>query len=420
MNSSSSKTLIKEEKKPEPVFKEKLFIFDFLPISLQRHALSFLFGNNIEKNKYISEYNPAFQQKSFFSEYKASGLASVITKTSYNLAHRIKVNETLLFIRDNPIVLQSLPFKIEIADPHGRRIRRNSIIGVLVALDEFDVIKTKVKTDTYSLIPTIFSWFNKANDPKSCYIKKQLQHQLEETSEAHHIVATKERRDRYLNEIERFINKVIEYPSISDGKLSENLFDIEFIQDFIKNAFQPDPNDNGEYGTVWDFWQLNLDYIDLLEKYVKPDFIDLWRPGTVDKTHKSCLTLKGWWSTKTNIVDTAVCLAFLFRSQFCHLEAFATGVGKKTIINLPTRFDCSNELPAILTGIGSTHFFDFYGNKDERVKGTVGRGSAESDGSFSLAWHSGASSIFTKLVSNKNAGIEQLTSPDSKKRCLIM
>ena len=74
-------------------------------------------------------------------------------------------------MQQNSNILQSLPFPIEITDPRGQPIRRTSIIGALVALDEFDVIEAKAGDKPCGLIPTVFSWFNKADDPRSCHIK---------------------------------------------------------------------------------------------------------------------------------------------------------------------------------------------------------------------------------------------------------
>ncbi|MEO8964262.1 MAG: hypothetical protein ABI370_06290 [Gammaproteobacteria bacterium] len=47
-----------------------------------------------------------------------------------------------------------------------------------------------------------------------------------------------------------------------------SLFYLNLVQDFIKNAFKPDPNDDGRFGLAWDCWQFCLDYIALLEAKV--------------------------------------------------------------------------------------------------------------------------------------------------------
>lgn len=312
-------------------------------------------GNGVERSKFVSRFPVTSSPKgSFFAECRASHLVSAATKAVGNLAHRIKVNTTLAFMRDNPNILQSLPFPIEIRDRHNRKIRRNCIIGALFALDEFDLIETKPEANSSSLIPTIFSWFNKV-DTRSSHIKRQLQRQLEEESAPRHELATKNRRANSLKEIEELIKKVIECTDISNDSIKSfpDLLNQKFIHDFITTAFSPDENDNGEEGIVWDFWQLNLDYLDLLETYV----------SNVNVENKSRPHLGGRLSQKTLAVDAAVSLAFLRCSQFCHLEVSAKGIDKKFIVKPTIRFDCSKALPNILTGIGQTLSFDIYGAK---------------------------------------------------------
>jgi hypothetical protein len=393
MDSTGSRALIKinkEEKEQKPVFnQQKRSVFDRLPVYLQRHTLSFLVSDEIEKCKIINNFSfgPS-STESFFFECNASLLVSAATKAVRNLAHRIKVNETLAFMQKNPNILQSLPFPIKIEDRCRRPIIRNSVLEVLAALDEFDVIEAEAGAEAKpcSLIPTIFSWFNKVDDPRSCHIKNQLQRQLEETSGPRHALATKNRRDRALNEIEILINKVIGCADISNDNYDipfENLLNLELIQDFIQTAFSRDPKDNGEEGIVWDFWQLNLDYINLLGTYVSNDHVN----------DKSRPNLGGWWSRKADVIDTAVCLAFLRCSQFCHLEVSAKGVAKVSAAHPPVRFDCSMGLPDLLDGIGISHYFGFYGDKFVvRVRGRA-RGCGFARGRV------------TKLLSNKNISI---------------
>ncbi len=351
MDSASSRALIekKEEKKQEP---EK--IVSRLPKPLQRHVLSFLTNYNTDecKNRNGLYFN-IFSRPSFFGD-KAL-LASTAHKAAYQLAHRIKVNETLAFMQKYPSILQTLPFPIEIIDPCGRLITRKSILEILVALDEFDVTEAKAEAKPCALIPTLFSWFDKAKGPRSNHIKTQLQLQLNETSGPLHETATKERKARYLGEIEILINKVISCTEIVNNSYTvpfENLMDLEFIQDFIKNAFKPSHKDNGELGIVWDCWQLYLDFLDLLGTYIDNNTVqDKLRPN-----------LGGWWARKAEVVVTAVYTAFMRRSQFCHLEVFAKGIGNVFVDHLPVRFDCSQGRPIILDGIGGSHFFGFYGD----------------------------------------------------------
>ncbi len=364
MKSTDSRALAdQEEINQEPVFnQENLSVFDRLPIALQRHSLSFLShlpwdkkDNMIEKQKEKSNFRFGFPSKgSFFFECRASLVASAATKALHNLAHRIKVNETLAFIEKNPNILQTLPFPIEIKDRSGRRIRRSSIIGALAALDEFEVVEVQEGAKPYALIPMVFSLFN---GPENHFIKSQLQQQLEEASEYRHKRATEERNVRYLNEIEVLINEVTSCAEISkesDDESFEERLNLGFIQDFIKNAFKPDPQDNGEEGIVWDCWQLHLDYVHLLRAYANND----------DVEDKSRPTLGSLWSQKTDVVDTAVYLALLRCSQFCHLEISAAGIHHVASRRRgPVRFDCSEGLPDYLSGIGTTHFFGYNGGK---------------------------------------------------------
>jgi len=408
MDSTSSRELVnKEEKKQEPVFNSQdLSIFDYHPRDMQRHTLSFLVGNGIngiERSKLASRFTVASAQKgSFFAECKASLLVSAATKAVRNLAHRIKVNETLAFMRHNPNILQSLPFPIEIRDRHGRQIRRNCIIGALFALDELDVIEAKPEVNPSSLIPTIFSWFNKATDIRSSHITRQLQRQLKEESNSRHKLATKNRRANSLKEIKVFINKVIECTDIlndSDDKPFEDLLNLKFIQDFITTAFSPDKNDNGEEGIVWDFWQLNLDYIDLLKTYL----LKKKKVGTELRPH-----IGDWYSNKMRVVDTAVWLAFLRCSQFCHLEASATGIGNISHNRTPpVRFDCSMAYPDILVDIGLTHFFAFYGKKLACEGGMLGGNGFAAHGAYEC------------LCERKTSALQSLYSHDHVPRASV-
>jgi hypothetical protein len=363
----SRESMRRKEKKQKPVFNKQGFsIFDHLPEELQRDSLSFLVGDEIERSKDKSGFRadpPA--NGSFFCEYQKSfDLAA--KEAAHNLSHRIKVNETLAFMQQNPGIFQALPLPIEITDPRGGHpIKRTSLMGVLVALDEFDVIEAKGEAKPCALIPTVFSWFNNTNDPRSCHIKKQLQQQLAETSAPRHELATKERNARYLQEIKTLINHVIECPDISndnDDVPFADLLSLEFIQNFMKNAFKPEPNDTGELGVIWDYWQIYLEYIDLLKAHANNDHAE----------DKSRPNLGGLFSQKADVVDTAVYMAFMRRSQFCHLEVSAVGIGNISA-RPPVRFDCSKGEPDILTGIGTSHFFGFYGKKFPSARGAARR-----------------------------------------------
>lgn len=373
MDSAGSRALVKkDEKKQESVFKEKnVSIFDRLPQPLKRHTLSFLVGNDIERYKRASVFGPSLNgslEGSFFAECKASLVASAATKAVQNLAHRIKVNETLVFMQSNPNIFQSLPFPIEITDRRGQPIKRDSIMKVLVALDEFDV--TKVKADAkaevkpHGLIPTVFSLF-KEDNARNNQIKNLLQQQLKETSGPQHERASKERRDRYLREIEILIHNVIKCADVSNDWNAgpfDDLFNLGLIQNFINNAFKPDPEDKGEWGVVWDCWQLYLDHIAQLESYVNGD-------KAKDKSRPNL----GGWSRKAYLVAATVYMAFMRCSQFCHLEVFAKGTSNVDDGVVPVRFDCSKGLPAILVGIGSTHCFDFFDGEKLAAGGIVCR-----------------------------------------------
>jgi hypothetical protein len=386
----------KEEKQQEQE------IVTRLPRALKRHTLSFLSGHSIESRAINSIYFSPFFKESLFPKDKL--MISAAHRVAHHLAHRINEEETLAFMQRNPNLLQSFQVPIQIKDPHGRLIKRNSIIGILVALDEFCVIATTPETKPYDLISIIFSWFDNAKNPRSCHVKKQLQEQLAENCSSRHTDASKQRRDHYLQEIEIFIKKIIQCGDISNDSNEvpfEKLLELPLVQDFIENAFRPIPNDNGEFGIVWDLWQLNLDYISLLKTYINNDNVpDKSRPNLGDGL-----------SRKADVVNIAVRMAFQRSSQFCHLEVYSQGVNNVSEGKPPPRLDCTDGLPGFLDGIAVNFFFSFYSSMWVARGGLVDQ---------SAAWE--RTSAFIKFLSNKNSSITQLMRPQTyiKSCCLIM
>lgn len=444
MKSAESRALIpdKETEQKPMLKKDGSSLFDRLPEVLQRRTLSFLVNEDVEKCKGRNYFRFGPSSGTVFFECGPSFVASAAGKAIHNLAHRIKVNETLAFMQRNPNILQTLPFPIEIIDRRGQRITRTSIIGALDALGgEYDVTEAKAgdKHKPHGLIPTIFSWFDNAKDPKSRHIKSQLQRQLEEQSGQVHQEATAKRMAHYLEEIEVFIDSVIECSDISNDEsvydlalMSEDelqanmiefkceeegfsyrvigldntmktatvawdqlppefpredknvlddknklfipilkatsdaghtqfskmpfasLFYLDLVQNFINNAFKPDPNDDGRLGVAWDCWQFCLDYIALLEAKVGK--------------------LGGWFKRKTDLADTVVYMVIMGRSQLGHLEVFSKGPANVANGQLLERLDCTNGPPDRLNGIGASHWFGFYGNRWRVAAATGGVG----------------------------------------------
>ncbi|MEO8964261.1 MAG: hypothetical protein ABI370_06285 [Gammaproteobacteria bacterium] len=71
--------------------------------------------------------------------------------------------------------------------------------------------------------------------------------------------------------------------------------------------------------------------------------------------------LGGWYSRKTDLADTVVYMVLMGRSQFGHLEVFSKGSANVANGQLPARLDWTRGRPVRLNGIGTSHWFGFYG-----------------------------------------------------------
>lgn len=372
--------------KPIPDVDYPLFLKKNIPLHVQGIIASFLVGSKSAlRFKAISQKQKL--SRGFFRMPARAIATEEFTRILHRLAHRIKVEEILELIKKNPDFLRTLSLPITTTGRGKQRVTRYSIMGVLDALDEYDVTDSKFEASPCALIPTVRALFDKNPD-----VQAQIDLQLAEASSAKHQAETQTRHKRYLDNIEAFIQKVIQCNEISEEskKSFENNLDLLFVQNFIETVFQLPPDDKEELGVMFDAWQLCLDYIYLLNQYVdKQDMI----PDTVRKDPNLPI-LGRIWNRKVDVVDTAVYLALQRFAPFCHLEVFAVGLGKVARGQIrPTRFNSlSKKISALLDGIGQSHVFGLFSGTKYAARTGTGRHVA----------YDGSADWLENLLSHKN------------------
>ena len=265
-----------------------------------------------------------------------------LTETiAINLLWHINVEATLKLARENPKCL-AIPVKIQ--DPYGQWIEATPLQIVFAAGDR-NPPNMNPEAKPFGLVERLGSCFE-----NSAHAVKQIA-AWEKDSQT----ATEETMAPYVKAINTTCQKIIESKKITEGVRWQDVLALPiFLQlaDSFRKALIPNPNHVVRSGFLFSM-QIFLDLIATYEANVNNDNVkDKSRPN-----------LGGWWSRKSDALDAIVYPALQARSQRCDLEIFKKGIAKVAAGQNPYRLDFSSGTPVVLSNIGKTHFFGFYGDK---------------------------------------------------------
>jgi hypothetical protein len=204
--------------------------------------------------------------------------------------------------------------------------------------------------------------------------------------------ATEETMKPYVVAMTNTCQQIIECNEISDNVRWEDVLTLAFFLKLDKDfgeALIPNPDHVVRSGFLFSM-EIFLHLFETFKANVNNDNVE----------DKSRPNLGGWWSRKSDALDTIVYPKLQARSSRCDLGIFKTGIGNVSEGKIPERLDFTNGLPEILTGIGSALFFGFFGDKLAARSLVDGRGRrrmpAACPGVFPRS--------ISKLVSSKNSG----------------
>ena len=267
-----------------------------------------------------------------------------LTETiAINLLWHINVEATLTLARENP---KSLAIPVKIQDPYGQWIEATPLQTVYAAGDR-NPPNMNPKAEPFGLVERLGSCFEKPDhaDRQIAAWKKDSQKATEETMAP------------YVKAMNTTCQEIIESEEITEGVRWQDVLALPIFLQLAENfrkALIPNPNHVVRSGFLFSM-QIFLDLIATFEANVGND--------NVEDENEIPRNLGGWWSTKSDALDTIVYPPLQARSQRCDLGIFKKGAGNVATGQTPDRLDFSNGTPDVLSGIGSTHFFGFFGDK---------------------------------------------------------
>ena len=320
-----------------------------LPFNIKRHILSFVGKIGTKDFKYCSREfkNKASQTQTPTFYGNLLVLCSYMDRTemattiAINLLFHIRAEEALALARQNP---KCLPIPIRGQDPHGQWFEATPLQAVYAAGDR-NPPNMSPEAKNFGYVERLRPCFqNPTNaDKQLAEWKKGSQKATEETM-APYVVA-----------INNICQQIIYCDQITDDVrwadvLTLPIF-LQFEEDFRK-ALLPNPNHVVRSGFLFSM-EIFLHLIKTFQDNVSNDNVE----------DKSRPNLGGWWSRKSDALDAIVYPKLQIRSSRCDLGIFKRGIGNVAEGQLPERLDHTNDTPDVLTGIGSTHFFGFSGDK---------------------------------------------------------
>jgi hypothetical protein len=176
--------------------------------------------------------------------------------------------------------------------------------------------------------------------------------------------ATEETMKPYVVAMTNTCQQIIECNEISDNVRWEDVLTLAFFLKLDKDfgeALIPNPDHVVRSGFLFSM-EIFLHLFETFKANVNNDNVE----------DKSRPNLGGWWSRKSDALDTIVYPKLQARSSRCDLGIFKTGIGNVSEGKIPERLDFTNGLPGSLTGIGSALFFGFFGGGARGAVAVVG------------------------------------------------
>jgi hypothetical protein len=258
-----------------------------------------------------------------------------------NLLWHINIEETLARVNQNK---KCLPIPVLVQDPFEQWIEANAIQAMYSAGDR-NPPNMPPNAQPFGLVERVASCYE-----NPAHADKHIEEWRKGSQKA-----TEETMAPYIKAIDNTCQQIIECQEISDNiSWPEVLVLPIFLQmdkDFSE-ALKPDPTHIVRSGFLFSSMEACLYLIETFKRNVNNDNVE----------DKSCPTLDGWYSNKSDALDAIVYPKLQARSR-CDLGIFKKGIAKVSAGQLPERLDFSLGNPAALTGIGATHFFGFYGDK---------------------------------------------------------
>jgi hypothetical protein len=267
-----------------------------------------------------------------------------------------------------------LAIPVKIQDPYDQWIEATPLQTVFAAGDR-NPPNMNPEEKPFGLVERLGSCFE-----NPAHADKQIAEWKKDSQKA-----TEETMAPYIAAIKTTCQEIIESKEITDNVRWEDVIALAIFLQLAENfrqALTPDPKHIVRSGFLFSM-QIFLDLIATFEANVNNENIE-------DKTRPN---LGGWWSRKSDALDAIIYPALQARSQRCDLGIFKKGIGYVTDGHMPDRLDFTNGSPDILSGIGTTHFFGFFGDK-------LARAAAGARGCGRSGQLAGPTS---KLVSSKNS-----------------
>jgi hypothetical protein len=314
-------------------------------------------------------------------------LTEIIT---LNLLWHIKIEETLVLARQNP---KSLAIPVKIQDPYGQLIEATPLQTVYAAGDR-NPPNMNPEAKPFGLVERLGSCFE-----NSAHATKQIAEWKKDSQKA-----TEETMKPYVVAITNTCQQIIECKEISDNDRWQDVLTLAIFLKLDKDfeeALIPNPDHVVRSGFLFSM-EIFLHLFETFKANVDNDNVE----------DKSRPNLGGWWSRKSDALDTIVYPKLQARSSRCDLGIFNKGIGNVSEGKIPERLDFTNGLPGSLTGIGSALFFGFFGDK-------LPRGPRVDGGSVAIAHRLGE---FRNLYQAKTAVIEikQPQPSHPPRRCVMM
>jgi hypothetical protein len=386
---------------------EKVISIEELPVDTTRHILSF-FGQIGTKDFNYSEL--AFQDKNtgqikfptFYGNLMVlcsyMDRAKLAERIALNLLYHIKVEETLNEAYKNP---KSLAIPVKIQDPHGQWIEATPLQAVYAAGDR-NPPNASSEAKPFGFVERLGSCFE-----NTAHANKQIEEWNKDFQKA-----TEETMAPYIAAMKTTCQEIIESEEITDDVGWQDVLALPIFLRLIENfkqALTPNPNHVVRSGFLFSM-QIFLDLIAIFEANVGN--------CNVEDENEIPPNLGGWWSIKSDALDTIVYPALQARSQRGDIGIFKKGAGNVAASSTPDRLDFSNDTPSVLSGFGTTHFFGFFGDKLRAESGSLAVAAQCLVGSY------GAREIFRNLFQAKTAAIgftrRQPQGPAPSRRCVIM
>lgn len=267
--------------------------------------------------------------------------AKLAEMIALNLLWHVKVEDTLTLARKNS---KSLAIPVKIQDPYGQWIEATPLQTVYAAGDR-NPPNMNPEATPFGLVERLGSCFE-----NPAYAHKQIAEWKKDSQKA-----TEETMAPYIEAIRTTCQEIIESKEITDHVSWQDLLTLPIFLQLAENfrqALAPDPKYVVRSGFLFSM-QIFLDLIATFEANVNNENVE----------DKARLNLGGWWSRKSDALDTIVYPALQARLQRCDLGIFKKGMGNVTRGQAPDRLDFSNGSPVELSGIGTTHVFGFFGDK---------------------------------------------------------